>query len=146
MKETGNLLGIKVLDHLIINGINQNEVFSFQAKGVLETAEAYDITMSQSVKEQSNYIPEQNYLETAEKSVEQNYNQIDGIINNKPTIEELEQTIKAGGHISLLDLANAVKTEKKEKKNSVVEKLKTKPYKGKGKQKKAPQIGAEMER
>ena len=144
LKETGNLLGIKVLDHLIINGINQHEVFSFQATGVLETAGAYDITMPQSVKEQSNYIPEQNYLETAEKSVEQNYNQIDGIINNKPTVEELEQTVKAGGHISLLDLANAVKVEKKEKKNSVVEKLKTKPLKGK--EKKAPQIGAEMER
>lgn len=146
LKETGNLLGIKVLDHLIINGINQNEVFSFQAKGVLEKAGAYNTTMPQSVKEQSNYIPEQNYLETAEKSVEQNYNQIDGIINNKPMVEELEQTVKAGGHISLLDLANAVKTEKKEKKNSVVEKLKTKPLIEKEKQKKAPQIGAEMER
>ena len=146
LKETGNLLGIKVLDHLIINGINQNEVFSFQAKGVLETAGVYDITMPQSVKEQSNYIPEQNYLENAEKSVEQNYNQIDGIINNGATVEELEDVVKAGGRISLLDLANAVQAEKKEKKNSVVEKLKTKPLKEKEKQKKAPQIGAEMER
>ena len=146
LKETGNLLGIKVLDHLIINGINQNEVFSFQAKGVLETAGVYDITMPQSVKEQSNYIPEQNYLENAEKSVEQNYNQIDGIINNGATVEELEDVVKAGGRISLLDLANAMQAEKKEKKNSVVEKLKTKPLKEKEKQKKAPQIGAEMER
>ena len=31
--KAGNLLGIKVLDHLIISGINQNEVYSFQAKG-----------------------------------------------------------------------------------------------------------------
>lgn len=37
MKETGNLLGIQVLDHLIINGINKLDVYSFQAHGVLET-------------------------------------------------------------------------------------------------------------
>lgn len=46
LKETGNLLGIKVLDHLIINGINQHEVFSFQAKGVLEMEKAYSTTTS----------------------------------------------------------------------------------------------------
>ena len=92
------------------------------------------------------FLPAQNYLETAEKTLEQNYNQIDSIINNKPTVEELEQTVKAGGSISLLDLANAVRAEKKEKKNSVVEQLKTKPIIEKEKHKKAPQIGAEMER
>lgn len=41
MKETGNLLGIQVLDHLIINGINKLDVYSFQAHGVLETPVAY---------------------------------------------------------------------------------------------------------
>ena len=46
----------------------------------------------------------------------------------------------------ILDLANAVQAEKKEKKNSVVEKLKIKPLKEKEKQKKAPQIGVELER
>ena len=99
-----------------------------------------------SFKEQPNFILEHNYLETAEKSVEQNYNQLDGIINNKPTVSGLEQTVNAGGHILILDLANAVQAEKKEKKNSVVEKLKKNPLKEKEKQKKAPQIGAEMER
>ena len=39
-------------------------------------------------------------------------------------MEELEQTVKAGGNISLLDLANAVKTEREEKKTSVVKQLK----------------------
>ena len=269
LKETGKLLGIQVLDHLIINGINQHEVFSFKSKGVLETAGTYDITTSQSIgdtnsnfagtakeqgsdfivpiqehsyplpdpnvsisdrnsygylddemlplsreratelfeqdltvyllyeddtgemvfdsddieshsgifaierndwialqdyeamkeaesvvssynvdaislKEQPNFILEQNYLETAEKSVEQNYNQLDGIINNKPTVAELEQTVQAGGTISLLDLANATKSERQEKKTSVVEQLKAKPPKEK--EKKAPQIGSEMER
>ena len=44
----------------------------------------------------------------------------------------------------LLDLANATKSERQEKKTSVVEQLKTKPPKEK--EKKVPQIGAEMER
>ncbi|WP_313527654.1 YodL domain-containing protein [Anaerotignum sp.] len=85
---------------------------------------------------------EDNPLRTAELSTEQNYNQIDGVINNQPTVAELEQTVKAGGTISLLDLANAVKEEKQ----SVMEQLKTKPPQEKEKPKKAPSFGAEMER
>lgn len=221
-------MGIKVLDHLIVNGINQNEVYSFQAKGVLETVEAYGVNSSQSVGEvKSNYmmpmqehsyplpdptisisdrnsygylddemlplskeratelfkkdlpvfllyeddseamafnrkdidnhngifgieriswIDQQNYLETTEKSVEQNYNQIDGIINNIPTVEELEQAVRAGSNISLLDLANAVKEEREEKKTSVVKQLKAKSAIDKEKQKRLSQIGTEMER
>jgi DNA repair protein RadC len=81
--------------------------------------------------EQPNFLPQRNYLETAEKSVEQNYNQLDGIINNKPTVAELEQTEKAEG---------------KEKKTSVVEQLKTKPFIEKDKQKRMSQIGTEKER
>lgn len=97
-------------------------------------------------KEQPDFLPTENYLETAEKTVEQNYNQVDSIINNKPTVAELEQTVKAGGSISLIDLANAVHAERKEKKNSVVEQLKKKPLIEKEKQKKATQIATEMER
>lgn len=89
---------------------------------------------------------EDNPLRTAEMSTEQNYNQIDGIINNQPTVAELEQTVKAGGQISLLDLAHAVKEEKKEKRISVVEQLKNQSAANKEKQKTAPYIGAEMER
>ena len=79
-------------------------------------------------KEQPHFLPTQNYLETAEKSVEQNYNHLDGIINNKPTVAELEQT------------------ERKKKKTSIVEQLKTKPFIEKEKYKKTPQIGREKER
>ena len=61
-------------------------------------------------------------------------------------MEELEQAVKAGGNISLLDLANAVKTEREEKKTSVVKQLKVKPPTEKEKQKRLPQIGTEMER
>lgn len=70
---------------------------------------------------------EDNPLRTAEMSTEQNYNQIDGIINNQPTVAELEATVKAGGTISLLDLANAVNDEKKK---SVMEQLKATQPKG----------------
>lgn len=73
--------------------------------------------------EQPNFLPQRNYLETAEKSVEQNYNQLDGIINNNPTV-----------------------AEKKEKKTSVVEQLKTKPILEKDKLKRISQIGMEKER
>ena len=96
--------------------------------------------------EQPQFIPAQNYLESAEKSTEQNYNQIDGILNNQPTVAELEATVKEGGAISLMDLANAVQAEKKEERTSVVEQLKSKPSIEKEKQKKAPHMGAEMER
>jgi DNA repair protein RadC len=44
LRETGNLLGIRVLDHLIISGINQHEHYSFKAQGVLEATGAYGIT------------------------------------------------------------------------------------------------------
>jgi len=52
-----------------------------------------------------------NPLRTAEMSTEQNYNMIDGIPNNTPTVDELEKQVKAGQTISLLDLAHAVKAE-----------------------------------
>ena len=89
---------------------------------------------------------EDNPLRTAEMSIEQNYNQIDGIINNQPTVAELEQTVKAGGQISLLDLARATQEDKKEKRISVVEQLRNQSAVNKEKQKTAPYMSAEMER
>ena len=89
---------------------------------------------------------EDSYLRTAEISTEQNFNKIDGILNNQPTVAELEETVKSGGTISLLDLANAVQAEKREKRTSVVEQLKSKPLQEKEKSKKAPSVDAEMER
>lgn len=62
-----------------------------------------------------------NYLKTAEMSVEDDYNMIDGIINNgdnKPTVEELENDVKNGKEISLSDLADALKKEKKQEKTT----------------------------
>lgn len=54
----------------------------------------------------------ENPLEAAEKSTEQNYNIIDGQINNTPTVDELEARVKAGEQISLTELAAATKKDK----------------------------------
>ena len=49
---------------------------------------------------------------------------IDGQINNTPTVTELEAKVKAGETISLVDLAEAVKAVKTEKKPSIRAQLK----------------------
>ena len=54
---------------------------------------------------------QENYMRTAELSTEQNYNMIDGQINNTPSVDELEEKAKRGEVISLSALAAAVKTE-----------------------------------
>ena len=68
-------------------------------------------------------------LKAAEQTTEQNENMIDGIINNTPTVDELEAKVKAGETISLVDLANAVKADKE---------------RGKGKPEKKPSIRAQL--
>jgi len=52
-----------------------------------------------------------NPLKTAEMSTEQNLNMIDGVLNNSPTVAELEAKAKSGQPISLSDLAGALKAE-----------------------------------
>ena len=68
----------------------------------------------------------ENYLKAAEMSTEDDYGMIDGIINNgkQPTVADLEQQAKSGQPISLMDLADAIHREKKP---SVLEKLKDQP-------------------
>ena len=63
-------------------------------------------------------IPAQpeSHIKTAEMSTEQNYNMIDGMMNNAPSMEELEARAKAGEQISLLDVAEAAKAEAKKPK------------------------------
>ena len=64
----------------------------------------------------------ENYLKTAEQTTEQNYNMIDGKINNTPTVDELEAKVKAGETISLVDLADAIKADKERGKTAKPEK------------------------
>ena len=65
-------------------------------------------------------IPAQpeSHIKTAEMSTEQNYNMIDGMMNNAPSMKELEARAKAGEQISLLDVAEAAKAEAKKPKQT----------------------------
>ena len=75
------------------------------------------------------FLPE-NPLKNAEMMLEDDYGMIDGIINNgakEPTVAELEQQARSGQPISLMDLADAVHREEREKKKSVVDQLKSQP-------------------
>ena len=71
----------------------------------------------------------ENPLKATEQTTEQNENMIDGIINNTPSVDELDAKVKAGETISLVDLANAVKADKE---------------RGKGKPEKKPSIRAQL--
>lgn len=84
----------------------------------------------------------ENYLKAAEMSTEDDYGMIDGIINNgkQPMVADLEQQVKSGQPISLMDLADAVHREKKA---SVLEKLKEQPQQSQRKAK--PQKSKEQE-
>ena len=79
-------------------------------------------------KDVPEFLQPKNYLKAAEQTTEQNYNMIDGQINNTPTAAELEEKAKAGGQISLAEYAEALKAEKKqaepEKKSSIRAQLK----------------------
>ena len=55
----------------------------------------------------------ENYLKTAEQTTEQNYNMIDGQINNTPTVPELTEKAKAGGQI--FPLQNTPKPSKQKR-------------------------------
>ena len=61
------------------------------------------------------FLQPENYLKSAEMSVEDDLSMIDGIINNGskdgPSVAELEAQVKAGQSISLMDLAGAVQRE-----------------------------------
>ena len=71
-----------------------------------------------------------NPLKNAEMMLEDDYGMIDGIINNgpkEPTVAQLEQQARSGQPISLMDLAEAVHREERDKKKSVMEQLKSQP-------------------
>ena len=73
-------------------------------------------------KDVPEFLQPENYLKTAEQTTEQNYNMIDGQINNTPTATELEEKVKAGEQISLAEYAEALKTDKEHGKPAKQEK------------------------
>ena len=86
-----------------------------------------------------------NPLKNAEMTVEDDYGMIDGIINNgsKATVAELEAQAISGQPISLMDLADAVHREERDKKKSVMEQLRQSPKQER--KKTAPKRSAERE-
>ena len=75
------------------------------------------------------FLPD-NPLKNAEMMLEDDYGMIDGIINNgpkEPTVAQLEQQARSGQPISLMDLAEAVHRDERDKKKSVMEQLKSQP-------------------
>lgn len=85
-------------------------------------------------------VPEfmrENPIKTAEMSTEQNYNMIDGTLNNAPSMGELEAKAKAGEQISLFDVAEAAKAEDKKPKQ-------TRPASKTAQRQKKPSIRAQL--
>ena len=97
-------------------------------------------------QEVAGFLARDNPLKNAEMQVEDDYGMIDGIINNgpkEPTVAELEQQARSGQPISLMALAEASHREEREKKKSVVKKLKSQPKQEH--KKTAPKKSAERE-
>lgn len=105
------------------HSMSAGDIVALKQNGVV----SYHYCDSVGFQELPDFAKPENYLRNAEMSVEDDYGMIDGIINNgpkQPSVAELEADVKAGKSISLLDLANAVKAEQREKKASVLDKLK----------------------
>ncbi len=99
------------------------------------------------------FLQPENHLKSAEMTVEDDYNMVDSVINNgpkQPTVAELEEQVKNGQSISLLDLAAAAHRENAEKrqrpspgkKRSILAKIR-RPIPTGEKKKAAPEKGAE---
>ncbi len=107
-------------------------------------------------RELPDFLQPQNSLKTVEMQVEDDYNMVDGIINNgpkQPTVAELEEQARNGQPISLLALAEAAQRESQDKRHgkaqgkrsSVLAKIR-RPLPGKADKKTAPEKSAERER
>ena len=103
------------------HSLSVSDIIALKQDGVV----SYHYCDSVGFQELPSFMSE-NYLKAAEMSLEDDYGMIDGIINNgqKPTVSDLEQQVKNGQSISLMDLAGAIQREKK---SSVLKKLKEQP-------------------
>ena len=103
------------------HSLSVSDIVALKQNGVV----SYHYCDSVGFQELPGFMSE-NYLKAAEMSLEDDYGMIDGIISNgqKPTVSDLEQQVKSGQSISLMDLAEAIQREKKP---SVLKKLKEQP-------------------
>ena len=123
--------------------ISDGDIVALKQKGVVTCYYCDD----SGFKELPGFLSSDNPLKNAEMAQEDDYNMIDGIINNgptQPTVADYEAQVKAGGQISLCGLAEAIHRENGEEKKSVVERLKTQPPQQERK-KTAPKKSAERE-
>ena len=106
------------------------------------------VVVNRGAKEEAHYcdsigftpVPEfmrESPIKTAEMSTEQNYNMIDGTLNNAPSMGELEARAKAGEQISLFDVAEAAKAEAQKPKQ-------TRPASKTAQRQKKPSIRAQL--
>ena len=114
-----------------------------------DTAHYVDSSGYRQVPEFLQPSEKENPLKHVEDTIEQNDNHFDGIINNTPSVDELEKKAKSGEQISLTDLADAIKAEKthgkgKEEKPSIRAQLKA--DKKKAQKKTARQKSQNLER
>lgn len=58
----------------------------------------------------------ENPMKSIEDTIEQNDNNFDGIINNTPSMDELEEKASRGELVSVMDMANAAKADKQKEK------------------------------
>ena len=119
------------------HSLSVSDIIALKQDGVV----SYHYCDSVGFQELPSFMSE-NYLKAAEMSLEDDYSMIDGIINNgqKPTVSDLEQQVKNGQSISLMDLAGAIQREKK---SSILKKLKEQPPQSASKRK--PQKTKEKE-
>ena len=119
------------------HSLSVSDIIALKQDGVV----SYHYCDSVGFQELPSFMSE-NYLKAAEMSLEDDYGMIDGIINNgqKPTVSDLEQQVKNGQSISLMDLAGAIQREKK---SSILKKLKEQPPQSASKRK--PQKTKEKE-
>lgn len=70
LKEIGTLIGISVIDHVIINGVTRNDVFSFRQNGIMETPSDYKINSSVSDGRASCHVPLRQQLKKIEDKMD----------------------------------------------------------------------------
>ena len=90
------------------HSLSVSDIIALKQDGVV----SYHYCDSVGFQELPSFMSE-NYLKAAEMSLEDDYGMIDGIINNgqKPTVSDLEQQVKNGQSISLMDLVGAIAGE-----------------------------------
>ena len=130
------------------HSLSVSDVVVFHQNGQ-DTAHYVDSSGYRQVPEFLQPPEKENPLKHVEDTIEQNDNHFDGIINNTPSVDELEKKAKSGEQISLTDLADAIKAEKthgkgKEEKPSIRAQLKA--DKKKAQKKTARQKSQNLER